>query len=190
MFETIQVYLGSLYVNDFNRFGRTYQVIAQANAAFRDRPEDITRLKTRNAQGQMVTLGAFLKVKEIRGPDRVMHYNGYPSADINGAPAPGFSSGQAEALIAKLAAETLPPGAQFEWTDLTCQKILPVWSRRNREIAQSAAWRWNGIPRGSRPQRAKSSHLPNAPGSRAGPSGKLPKVRHGVGTEDHFSNVR
>ena len=124
VFETMQVYLGSLYVNDFNRFGRTYQVIAQADAAFRDRLEDITRLKTRNAQGQMVTLGALLKVKEARGPDRVMHYNGYPSADINGAPAPGFSSGQAEALIAKLAAETLPPGAQFEWTDLTYQKIL------------------------------------------------------------------
>ncbi len=124
VFETMQVYLGSLYVNDFNRFGRTYQVIAQADAEFRDRPEDITRLKTRNAQGQMVTLGALVKVKEAHGPDRVMHYNGYPSADINGAPAPGFSSGQAEALMAKLAAETLPPGAQFEWTDLTYQKLL------------------------------------------------------------------
>ncbi len=124
VFEAMQVYLGSLYVNDFNRFGRTYQVIAQADAEFRDRPEDITRLKTRNAQGQMVTLGALVKVKEAHGPDRVMHYNGYPSADINGAPAPGFSSGQAEALMAKLAAETLPPGAQFEWTDLTYQKVL------------------------------------------------------------------
>jgi multidrug efflux pump len=124
VFDTMQVYLGSLYVNDFNRFGRTYQVIAQADAQFRDRPEDITRLKTRNAQGDMVPLGTLVKVKEAYGPDRVMHYNGYPSADINGAPAPGFSSGQAEALIAKVASETLPRGIEFEWTDLTYQKIL------------------------------------------------------------------
>jgi multidrug efflux pump len=124
VFEAMQVYLGSLYVNDFNRFGRTYQVMAQADAPFRDRPEAITRLKTRNARGEMVPLGALVKVKETYGPDRVMHYNGYPSADINGAPAPGFSSGQAEALIAKLANDTLPQGTQFEWTDLTYQKIL------------------------------------------------------------------
>ncbi|MEW6157772.1 MAG: efflux RND transporter permease subunit [Verrucomicrobiota bacterium] len=124
VFETMQIYLGSLYVNDFNRFGRTYQVIAQADAPFRDRPEDITRLKTRNADGQMVPLGTLVKVKEAFGPDRVMHYNGYLSADLNGAPAPGFSSGQAEGLIAKLAGETLPQGVEFEWTDLTYQKIL------------------------------------------------------------------
>jgi multidrug efflux pump len=124
VFETMQVYLGSLYVNDFNRFGRTYQVIAQADSQFRDRPEDITRLKTRNARGEMVPLGALVKVKETYGPDRVMHYNGYPSADINGAPAAGFSSGQAEDIIAKLAKETLPQGVEFEWTDLTYQKIL------------------------------------------------------------------
>jgi multidrug efflux pump len=111
-------------VNDFNRFGRTYQVIAQADAPFRDRPEALTRLKTRNSRGEMVPLGALVKVKETHGPDRVMHYNGYPSADLNGAPAPGFSSGQAEGLIAKLAGETLPQGIQFEWTDLTYQKIL------------------------------------------------------------------
>ena len=98
--------------------------LAQADAPFRDRPEDLTRLKTRNARGEMVPLGALVKVKETHGPDRVMHYNGYPSADLNGAPAPGFSSGQSEGLIAKLAAETLPQGIQFEWTDLTYQKIL------------------------------------------------------------------
>ena len=124
VFETMQIYLGSLYVNDFNRFGRTYQVIAQADSAFRDRPEHITRLKTRNARGEMVPLGALVKVRETYGPDRVMHYNGYPSADINGAPAPGFSSGQAEEIIANLAKETLPQGVEFEWTDLTYQKIL------------------------------------------------------------------
>src|SRR5882672_7321109 len=124
LFETMQVYLGSLYVNDFNRFGRTYQVIAQADAQFRDRAEDITRLKTRNAKGQMVPLGALVKVKETYGPDRAMRYNGYPAAEINGGPAPGFSSGQAEALIAKLANENLPKGAAFEWTELTYQRIL------------------------------------------------------------------
>src|SRR5947208_9587582 len=124
LFETMQIYLGSLYVNDFNRFGRTYQVIAQADAQFRDRAEDITRLKTRNAKGQMVPLGTLVKVTEAHGPDRAMRYNGYPAAEINGGPAPGFSSGQAEALIAKLAQENLPKGAAFEWTDLTYQRIL------------------------------------------------------------------
>jgi multidrug efflux pump len=124
LFETMQTYLGSLYVNDFNRFGRTYQVIAQADAQFRQRPEDVTRLKTRNAKGQMVPLGTLVKVTETHGPDRAMRYNGYPAAEINGGPAPGFSSGQAEALIARLAEETLPKGATFEWTDLTYQRIL------------------------------------------------------------------
>src|SRR5207249_9924403 len=114
----------SLYVNDFNRFGRTYQVIARADAPFRDRAEDITRLKTRNARGQMVPLGTLVKVTETHGPDRAMRYNGYPAAEINGGPAPGFSSGQAEALIAKLANENLPKGAAFEWTELTYQRIL------------------------------------------------------------------
>src|SRR5439155_6873967 len=103
---------------------RTYQVIAQADAPFRDRPEDITRLKTRNAKGQLVPLGAVVKVTETHGPDRGMRYNGYPAAEINGGPAAGFSSGQAEALIARLANENLPKGLHFEWTDLTYQRIL------------------------------------------------------------------
>jgi hydrophobe/amphiphile efflux-1 (HAE1) family protein/NodT family efflux transporter outer membrane factor (OMF) lipoprotein len=124
LFDTMQIYLGSLYVNDFNRFGRTFQVIAQADAPFREHPEDITRLKTRNAKGQMVSLGTLLKVKETHGPDRAMRYNGYPAAEISGGPAPGFSSGQAEATIAKLAAENLPKGMTYEWTDLTYQRIL------------------------------------------------------------------
>ncbi|MDX1951844.1 MAG: efflux RND transporter permease subunit [Verrucomicrobiota bacterium] len=124
VFETMQIYLGSLYVNDFNRFGRTYQVIAQADANFRDQADDIERLKTRNSEGEMVPLGAVVKVRESYGPDRVMRYNGYPAADVNGGPAPGFSSGQAEAIMAKLARETLPQGMEFEWTDLTFQKIL------------------------------------------------------------------
>jgi len=124
LFETMQIYLGSLYVNDFNRFGRTYEVVAQADASFRQRPEDITRLKTRNEKGQMVPLGALVKVTETHGPNRALRYNGYPAAEINGGPAPGFSSGQAEALIAKLTTEGLPKGMSFEWTDLTYQRIL------------------------------------------------------------------
>ena len=103
----MQIYLGSLYVNDFNRFGRTYEVIAQADSQFRAHPEDITRLKTRNDKGEMVPLGAVVKVTESHGPDRVMRYNGYPAAEINGAPAPGYSSGQAEAAMSKLVAENL-----------------------------------------------------------------------------------
>jgi hydrophobe/amphiphile efflux-1 (HAE1) family protein/NodT family efflux transporter outer membrane factor (OMF) lipoprotein len=124
LFETMQIYLGSLYVNDFNRFGRTYQVVAQADAPFREHPESITRLKTRNAQGQMVLVGTLVKVKESYGPDRAMRYNGYPAAEINGAPAPGYSSGQAEAIMSKLLRDNLPKGMAAEWTDLTYQKIL------------------------------------------------------------------
>jgi len=124
LFETMQIYLGSLYVNDFNRFGRTYEVIAQADAPFRAHAADITRLKTRNDRGEMVPLGSVVKVVESHGPDRVMRYNGYPAAEINGAPAPGYSSGQAEAAMAKLAAENLPRGMTYEWTELTYQRIL------------------------------------------------------------------
>ncbi len=124
VFETMQINLGSLYVNDFNRFGRTYQVVAQADAQFRDGPEDILRLKTRNAAGQLVPLGSLVKVHETYGPDRVMRYNGYPAAEINGAPAPGYSSGQAEAIMEKLAAENLPKGMVLDWTELTFQKII------------------------------------------------------------------
>jgi hydrophobe/amphiphile efflux-1 (HAE1) family protein/NodT family efflux transporter outer membrane factor (OMF) lipoprotein len=124
LFDTLQVYLGSLYVNDFNRFGRTYQVIAQADSQFREQPEDITRLKTRNDQGQMVPLGALVKVTETHGPDRVMRYNAYPAAEINGGPAPGYSTGQAEAAITKIVEENLPRGMAYEWTDLTYQRIL------------------------------------------------------------------
>jgi multidrug efflux pump len=124
LFDTLQVYLGSLYINDFNRFGRTYEVIAQADAQFRSQPEDILRLKTRNDKGEMVPLGAVVKVTESHGPARVMRYNGYPAAEINGGPAPGFSSGQAENAMAKLVSENLPRGMDFEWTDLTYQRIL------------------------------------------------------------------
>ena len=123
LFETMQIYLGSLYVNDFNLFGRTYQVVAQADAPFRDRADDITRLKTRNAEGHMVPLGTLVKVKESYGPDRALRYNGYPAAELNGGPALGYSSGQSEAIMQGLT-KTLPKGMTFEWTDLTYQRIL------------------------------------------------------------------
>ncbi|ANJ74781.1 efflux RND transporter permease subunit [Ralstonia insidiosa] len=124
VFDTMQVYLGSLYVNDFNRFGRTYQVKVQADAPFRAHAEDILQLKTRNAAGDMVPLSSLLRVSQGFGPDMVVRYNGYTSADINGGPAPGFSSGQAQAAVERIAHETLPKGVRFEWTDLTYQQIL------------------------------------------------------------------
>jgi multidrug efflux pump len=124
VFETLQVYLGSLYVNDFNRFGRTYQVNAQAESGFRLQPEQIRRLETRNARGDMVPLGSLVKVSRSYGPDQVMHYNGYPAAEINGGPAPGFSSGQAQAAIADTLRAELPPGMGFEWTELAYQELL------------------------------------------------------------------
>ncbi len=124
LFRTMQIYLGSVYVNDFNRFGRTYQVIVQADAAHRATAQDIAQLKVRNADGAMVPLGSMLRVKSSRGPDQQLHYNAYPAADINGGPAPGVSSGQAVAVMERLAHETLPNGVGFEWTELTYQQQL------------------------------------------------------------------
>ncbi|HEU0072229.1 MAG TPA: multidrug efflux RND transporter permease subunit [Alphaproteobacteria bacterium] len=124
VFETMQVYLGSLYVNDFNRFGRVYQVRAQADAQFRARPEDILQLKTRARSGEMVPLSSLVKVTPTYGPEMVVRYNGYTAADINGGPAPGYSSDQAQAAAERIAAQVLPRGVKFEWTDLTYQKIL------------------------------------------------------------------
>ncbi len=124
VFDTMQIYLGSLYVNDFNRFGRVYQVRAQADAQFRSHPEDIGQIKTRNAMGEMVPLSSLVKVSQTYGPEMVVRYNGYTAADINGGPAPGFSSSQAEAAAERVAKKTLPQGVKFEWTDLTYQKIL------------------------------------------------------------------
>jgi multidrug efflux pump len=124
LFETLQINLGSLYVNDFNRYGRTYQVVAQAEQKFRDDVSDITRLKTRNVAGEMVPVGSLVKVSESFGPDRVTHYNGYLSADLDGTTLPPLSSGQGEELIAGMAQQMLPAGFEFEWTDLTYQKII------------------------------------------------------------------
>jgi multidrug efflux pump len=124
VFDTLQIYLGSVYVNDFNLFGRTYQVNAQADTEFRQDPEQILNLKVRNIRGEMVPLGAILKVTPTRGPDRVMHYNGYPSAELNGSPSPGYSSDQAQQAIEKILAKTLPKGIAYEWTEVTYQQVL------------------------------------------------------------------
>ncbi|HEX7813737.1 efflux RND transporter permease subunit [Dyella sp.] len=124
VYQTLQAYMGSLYVNDFNRFGRTYQVNVSADQNFRREPGDLLQLKTRNARGDAIPLGAFMTVQQTVGPDRVQHYNGYPTAEINGGPAPGFSSGQAQEAMEKLARDNLPNGMSFEWTELTYQQIL------------------------------------------------------------------
>jgi multidrug efflux pump len=124
IFQTLQVYMGSAYVNDFNQFGRTYQVNVQADEQFRQDPEQIRQLKVRNNAGEMIPLGSFINVKHSAGPDRVMHYNGYTTAEINGGPAPGYSTGEAQAAIEKILAETLPQGMTYEWTELTYQQIL------------------------------------------------------------------
>lgn len=124
LFATLQGYLGGTYANDFNQFGRTYQVNVQADEAFRQDPAQIANLKVNNVQGQLVPIGSFVDVKYSAGPDRVMHYNGFTTAEINGGPAPGYSSGEARAAIEKILAETLPPGISYEWTELTYQQIL------------------------------------------------------------------
>ena len=124
VFDTMQIYLGSLYANDFNKFGRTYSVRVQADAKFRARAEDIGQLKVRSASGEMIPLATLLRVKPSAGPERAMRYNGFLSADVNGAAAPGFSTGQAQAAAERIAAETLPRGFDFEWTELTYQEII------------------------------------------------------------------
>ncbi|HSH98581.1 MAG: efflux RND transporter permease subunit [Methylophilaceae bacterium] len=124
VFDTLQIYLGSLYVNDFNKFGRTYQVRVQADAQFRAHAEDIGLLKTRNNNGDMVPLSSVLKMTQSYGPDRAMRYNGFPAADVNGGAAPGYSTGEAQAAVERIAAETLPRGIGYEWTELTYQEKI------------------------------------------------------------------
>jgi len=122
--EALQVYLGSVYVNDFNLFGRTYQVTAQAEPAMRGDPQDILRIKIRNQRGEMVPLGSLVKISKRGGADRVQRYNLYYSADINGNTLPEVSSGDMIAKVERLAKEHLPDGFAIEWTDLTYQQIL------------------------------------------------------------------
>ncbi len=111
VFQTLQIYLGSLYVNDFNAFGRTYSVRVQADAQYRAKPEDIGQLKVRSASGEMIPLSALLKVETSTGPERTTRYNGFLAADINGGPAPGFSSGQAQVAMKKSSRKPCPPAS-------------------------------------------------------------------------------
>jgi multidrug efflux pump len=122
IFDTLQAYLGSVYVNDFNRFGRTFRVYAQAEAQYRNQPEDIANLKMRNLNGDMVPMGAVADVRFESGPDRVSHYNVYLSADINSQGAPGVASSEATAAMERVLHETLPNGFGYAWTDLTFQQ--------------------------------------------------------------------
>jgi multidrug efflux pump len=123
VFQTLQVYLGSAYVNDITLFNRNWQVNVQADALYRLRPEDVGKLKVRNAAGQMVPLETMITVTDVAGPAIVNHYNSKPSAEVSGNPGPGFSSGQANALMEQIAREELPGGMGFEWTELTYQQI-------------------------------------------------------------------
>ena len=123
LFETLQVYLGSSYVNDFNLFGRTWRVYAQADGDFRKRVEDIANLKTRNDKGEMVPIGSMVKISQTYGPDPVLRYNGYPAADFIGEANPAMlSSAQAMGTMAELARRVLPNGMTIEWTDLSFQE--------------------------------------------------------------------
>jgi multidrug efflux pump len=122
--QTLQINLGSVYVNDFNQFGRTYQVRVQADAQFRSQREQIAQLKVRNNKGEMIPLSSLMTVKDSYGPDRVQRYNNYVAAELNGSPAPGVSSGQAQDLMEQIARDTLPKGIGYEWTELTYQDKL------------------------------------------------------------------
>ncbi len=124
IFETLQVYLGGLYVNDFNFLGRVWRVLAQADAPFRSTAADVAQFKTRNQAGEMVPLGSVMNLKDITGPDRIQRYNLYRAADVSGTTAPGFSSGQGIATMEEVAAQTLPSQYGFEWTELALQEKL------------------------------------------------------------------
>jgi multidrug efflux pump len=123
LFDTLQTYLGSTYVNDFNQFGRTWQVIAQADGAFRNSVEDIGKLQTRNARGEMVPISSMVTIKETYGPDPVLRFNGYPAADLAGEADPRMlSSAQVMGQLTAIAGQVLPMGMTTEWTDLSYQQ--------------------------------------------------------------------
>jgi len=123
VFNALQIYLGSAYVNDFNLFGRTFRVMAQSDSQYRLDTKDVLKIRVRNANGNTVPLGSFTTVQDISGPYRVPRYNLYPAAELDGLAAPGYSQGQAIQIMEKLAAETLPEGFSFEWTTLAFQQL-------------------------------------------------------------------
>jgi len=122
IFEAMRVFMGSAYVNDFNMFGRTYRVTAQADGDYRLDHASISKIRVRSTDGHMVPLGSLVTFKEIVGPERVPRYNLFPSAEVQGSAIAGVSSGQALQIMRALAAEKLPPGVDFEWTDLSFQE--------------------------------------------------------------------
>jgi HAE1 family hydrophobic/amphiphilic exporter-1 len=124
VFSTLQTYLGSTFINDFNLFGHTFQVVAQADAPFRRDESRLTELQTRSASGAMVPLGSLVTLRHVTGPYRVLRYNLFPAAEIQGDTAPGHSSGEALDAMEKLARAHLPPGYGFEWTELSYQERL------------------------------------------------------------------
>jgi hydrophobe/amphiphile efflux-1 (HAE1) family protein len=123
VFSALQVYIGSTYVNDFNLFGRTFRVQAQADASHRLDEQDVLNLRVRNSSGEAVPLGSFTTVRNISGPYRLPRYNIYPAAELDGAAAPGYSQGQAIQIMERIAKETLPEGFSFEWTTLAYQQL-------------------------------------------------------------------
>jgi len=123
VFGALQTYLGSYYVNDFNLLGRTFRVTAQAEDSYRLDPKDVLQIRVRNSSGSTVPLGSFTTVRDVTGPYRVPRYNLYPAAELDGAPAAGYSQGQAIQTMQRLAAETLPDGFTYEWTTLAFQQI-------------------------------------------------------------------
>ena len=122
IFEALEVYLGSVYVNDFNFLGRTYRVTAQAEPEFRDEPDDILRLRTRSARGTSVPLGSVVELKRTAGPDRIVRFNLFPAADLNGNTMQGYSTGQSLTTMEQLADENLPPGFGYAWTEIAYQE--------------------------------------------------------------------
>ncbi|MCX7825425.1 MAG: efflux RND transporter permease subunit, partial [Verrucomicrobiae bacterium] len=124
VWDTLQIYLGSLYVNDFNAFGRPYRVTAQADAPFRAKASDVANLKTRNEAGEMVPLGTIVHARDVTAPVTVIRYNMYPAAEITGAPAPGVSTGDAIKVMDELADRILPPGMGIEWTEISLLQIM------------------------------------------------------------------
>jgi hydrophobe/amphiphile efflux-1 (HAE1) family protein len=123
VFSALQIYLGSAYVNDFNLLGRTFRVMAQAEAQYRNNPADVLKIRVRNSSGETVPLGSFTTVRDVTGPFRVPRYNLYPAAELDGAAAPGYSQGQAIQIMEKIAAEVLPDGFNYEWTTLAFQQL-------------------------------------------------------------------
>src|SRR5262249_2109178 len=124
VFNALSSYLGSSYVNQFNKFGRTFQVYVQADSMYRLRPRDIENLYVRSQHNAMIPLGALVQVRPVSGPSLATVYNLYPSATIPGGPAPGFSSGQAIDVMEQISSAVIPPGASYEWTAMSYQEKI------------------------------------------------------------------